>query len=402
MHILFLHRTPIEGLPPAQNQVGILLERGHSVSVLQEYPMDSRHGAGLLPTAVARHYVHGTELSNSSFAGRVARFVRFHSQTRKLLREINPDIVVTGDAEAAAAVGNLPRRLGCMLFWHFHELPERQTSGTQHWANRYVWQHAIVPHGIVFPDLGRAEIFAQDARIPAQSIMVVPNCPRLLRDMPKPSLREYLGDRLPPDSQAVLYHGAVGKSHGLETAIRSFPKWPPRARLVLKGPVAQSYVAVLKGLAQAAGGDDRLLIVDPGWQSVDEHFAFIAGADIGWTALEPTRPCWRHAAFASNKRFECMALGIPQVTDNNPRVPELVEKTGCGICVDPASSEAAAAAICRLLDKPSLREEMGAKARQQHLVFYHYERQYQPLLNYLEASVLARRQHWDQELCAAL
>src|ERR1019366_1592096 len=247
---------------------------------------------------------------------------------------------------------------------------------------------------ISFPDLGRAEIFARDAGVPARSIVIVPNCPRLIPSLPKSALREQLRSRLPGNARVVLYHGAMGASHGLETAIRSIPKWPREAVLVAKGPVAEPYATQLRSLAAANGVGNRLLIMDPGWQSVADHFAFIAGADIGWTTLEPTRPCWCHAAFASNKRFECMALGIPQVTDKNPRVPELVEKTGCGLCIDPSSSEAAAAAIHQLLDSPSLRANMGAAARQLHLKQYHYEQQLEPLLAALEALMDARARRW--------
>jgi glycosyltransferase involved in cell wall biosynthesis len=182
----------------------------------------------------------------------------------------------------------------------------------------------------------------------------------------------------------VLYHGAIGASHGLETAIRSLPKWPSNSVLVAKGPVSESYSSELKRLAEANNVRDRVVIFDPGWQSIAEHYAFLAGADIGWTTLEPTRPCWQHAAFASNKRFECMALGIPQVTDSNPRVPELVEGNGAGICIDPSSPDAAAEAISRLLGSDALRRNMGHAARQLHLETYNYERQFAPWLAALD------------------
>src|ERR1017187_7285075 len=239
-HILFLHRTPIEGLPPALNQANICLERGHTVTVLQEYCMKSRAGANLLPSAVKRCYVQPVELARAGFMARVARVLHFLRETRRLLREINPDVVLVSDSEAAAAVGDLPRRLGCVLVWHFHELPERDTNwGTQRWANNYVWRKTSVPHLISFPDLGRAEIFARDAGVPARSIVIVPNCPRLIPNLPKSALREQLRSRLPGNARVVLYHGAMGASHGLETAIRSIPKWPREAVLVAKGPVAE-------------------------------------------------------------------------------------------------------------------------------------------------------------------
>ncbi len=391
LNVLFLHRTPVEGLPPVQNQISILVERGHAVTVFQEHSMESRVGAELLPSTVSRSYASEETHRITGRLMKIPRFLRFRRKIRSQVERLLPNVVIVGDPEAAFAVGDLPQRLGCLLVWDFHELPERQgSSGTQWWANNFVWRHGNLPQIIVFPDVGRAEIFARDAGLLASSIIVIPNCPRLIRTLPKPMLRKKLAEHLPNNVPIVLYHGAIGTSHGLEAAIRSIPKWPSEAVLVAKGPVANHYAMKLKGLAKAARVEDRLLIFDPGWQSNADHFAFIAGADIGWTALEPTRPCWHHAAFASNKRFECMALAIPQVTDNNPRVPELVEATGCGLCIEPNSSEAAATAVGRLLESPELRSDMGNAARSLHLKKYHYEQQFEPLLILLESLSNAR------------
>ena len=92
----------------------------------------------------------------------------------------------------------------------------------------------------------------------------------------------------------------------------------------------------------------------------------MAGADVGWTVLEPNNDNWKYGSAACSKRYECMALGVPQVADRLPLVPELIEAGGCGLCVPHDSAEAAAAAVNRLLGDEALRRQMGDRGRQLH------------------------------------
>ena len=125
------------------------------------------------------------------------------------------------------------------------------------------------------------------------------------------------------------------------------------------------------------------MFLNPGFQSTPEHYRAVAGADVGWTVLEPNNDNWKYGSAACNKRYECMALAIPQVADRLPLVPELIEAGGCGLCIPHDSAEDAAAAVNRLLGDTTLRRQMGERGRQLHLGQYNYDHQFQHVVDFI-------------------
>ena len=98
------------------------------------------------------------------------------------MRRLRPDAVIGYAPEACHPLGDLPRRLGALLLWHMHELPEEIPGwGFTALANRYVLRHARLPDRLTIPDKGRADELARRAGIKAESIGLVQNCPRPVR-----------------------------------------------------------------------------------------------------------------------------------------------------------------------------------------------------------------------------
>jgi glycosyltransferase involved in cell wall biosynthesis len=81
------------------------------------------------------------------------------------------------------------------------------------------------------------------------------------------------------------------------------------------------------------------------------------------------------------KLFEYMAAGLPVIVSNFSLWKEIVEKNGCGICVDPLKPEEIAKAIIYLMDRPWLRKEMGEKGRRAVLEMYNWENEGTKLLD---------------------
>ena len=265
--------------------------------------------------------------------GPLGRFLSgfiFRRNTRLLVRRLRPDVVICYAPEGAHPLGDLPHKMGALLLWHMHELPEVMSGwGFTARANRYVLRHARLPDRLTIPDKGRAEELANRASIKAESIGLVQNCPRPVSEVPQPSLRELLKGRIPEQARIVLYHGAVGPDHGLELAVRSLPRWLKDAYFVMKGRVKPAFQQRVEALARSLGVQERVVFLNPGFQSTPEHYRAVAGADVGWTVLEPNNDNWKYGSAACNKRYECMALAIPQVADRLPLVPELIEAGGC-------------------------------------------------------------------------
>ncbi len=64
-----------------------------------------------------------------------------------------------------------------------------------------------------------------------------------------------------------------------------------------------------------------------------------------------------------NKLFEYMEAGLPVIASDFPLWKEIVEKNGCGICVNPSKPEEIADAINRIFSSPKWAEEMGKNGR---------------------------------------
>ena len=382
--ILLVLRTGAELFPPTLNQIAILSENGFHVSLVDGGPQ---------PLDTSRHSLPpGVEHTRIPSASRTAPFIRrilavchYVRTVRRMLRRISPDLVIAYDAEACWAVGRTTKSLRVPLVWHFHELPEPQEEGvTVHIANRWVLANASLPDLIVFPDRGRADYFRSKAKGDTADIRIAANCPRPLGAIPTSHAATDFRESLPHGAFVLLYHGAIGKDHGFETAIASIPKWPSNAVFVLKGHGSRDYAKHLRTLARRHHVEDRLFMPDFGFQSYADHCSVIASADAGWTVLEPTCNNWKYSATASNKRFECMALGLPQISDRNPGVPELVENNGCGICVDYHNQDSIAAAVNGLRESNHLREGMAERGRAAHRATFNYDSQFAPVLERIE------------------
>lgn len=69
------------------------------------------------------------------------------------------------------------------------------------------------------------------------------------------------------------------------------------------------------------------------------------------------------ATASPNKLFDAFAAGVPTVQTTQGWIKDLFNAERCGITVPPNDPKAMAAAICRLVDDPALRSEMGRNAR---------------------------------------
>lgn len=377
--VLFVLRPPVETYPPTLNQLEILDAHGISVAVAQApwngFCSQPVHGA-------SARYTLGPAIGKTVLQ-RAFGMVLYSLAIRRLLQKLKPKIVVTFDAEACMAAGALPRRLSSKLIWHFHELPEPQSQGiTVKLANRFVWHNAKLPDLTVFPDPGRAKVYADQCVTCPTNIKIVANCPRPMKSVPPSTLHNQLMGKLPTGSRVVLYHGAIGPNHALEVAIGSMPFWPDNWFLVAKGSCTNTYRTTLIHLAKKMGVKERVIMFDPGFQSYHDHLACVAGADIAWTVLEPTCQNWEYSAYASNKRFEAIALGIPQITNSGPSMDELFAKNGCGICIsmeDPNTNHV----ISRFIEHVSASHELSAACRAMHLNEFNYDHQYRLVLAHI-------------------
>ena len=234
---------------------------------------------------------------------------------------------------------------------------------------------------VVVPDLHRAKHVKEVAGLKSMPLVVM-NCPLRMEALPESRLLPFLARKGFTSNRIVHYQGSIGNGHGLENIILSMIHWPEDALFVIVGRANPDYLEKLKKIAQEVGVLERVVFV--GRVPYNEVLSYAMGATIGVTLLKADYPNWKWSAGASNKRFEYLALGIPQVTNDAPGIKELFEDTGVAVRADYNDSDDIGRKICLYLNNDRLCRNVGDKARALHLNKYNYEHQFRPVLEWIE------------------
>lgn len=386
LDVLAVIVAPLEMYPPSVNQVALLAEAGLRVGIVETFHPErpAVAFAGNHPVERLRTFRH-TLTYKEPFPPLPVRLWNRHRLRRLLaaaLRARRPRVVIAYDDVAVLEVARgLPRRDRPRTVCHFHELSwYRPGDGwTARRAYGFSRRFARQADLVVVADPHRARHFAEQAGLSVEPA-VVRNCPRRLDTLPRPRLREALAPLGLAEHAVVYFQGIIGPDRGLETVIRSMAGWPPNAAFVLVGPVPDAYRAQLLAEARGVGAEGRVAFL--GGRPHEALPALAAGADVA-VALFPARTedlNFLYLAGASNKRYEYMSLGLPQVTNVGPGMHEVIEEPGAGVLVEPDDAGAVGQAVRGLLDDADRRRAMGARARRAHLEQFHYERQFQPVL----------------------
>jgi glycosyltransferase involved in cell wall biosynthesis len=80
--------------------------------------------------------------------------------------------------------------------------------------------------------------------------------------------------------------------------------------------------------------------------------------------------------------FEYMSAELPVIASDFPLWREIIDGAGAGLCVDPESPEAIAAAIRRLADDHGLVEKLGKSGRAAILSKYNWPVEAQKLIKF--------------------
>ncbi|OOF59116.1 glycosyl transferase [Rodentibacter pneumotropicus] len=123
-----------------------------------------------------------------------------------------------------------------------------------------------------------------------------------------------------------------------------------------------------------------------GWQSVDY---------IGWQNREGVKDIYRQS-FAGLvtlhpilnyldslpvKMFEYMNAGVAVIASDFPLWKEIIEGSGCGICVNPLNPEEIANAINYLKEHPNITKSMGKNGKRAVLEKYNWQREEEKLIS---------------------
>jgi glycosyltransferase involved in cell wall biosynthesis len=384
---LLAQQAPIEGYPPVLNQIQLLAALG-DLAVLDLSAASSAYEPST-PTHVRR-----IRISARQTGGRLRRLAHNAaartSFALRLIRECTraPDVAIAYDVDAVnLTLSPLVRRLlgGSIKIAHLHEITEPADHWTprQHVAVRTLHRRLCHADLVIVPDWHRGQILARQARLPREPHVVM-NCPVRVELLPESKLLPWVNSHGLPTHRIVQYQGSVGEHHGLEATLRSMPLWPADSVFAIVGDGPSSFAERLKALATHLGVADRVLFA--GRVRYADVLSFAVGARVGVSMLEGADgaiPNWWWSAGASNKRFEYMATGVPQITNNGPGIQQVFVKAGAAVTADPLDPGAIARAVVTLMTNDEQWSVASVSGRRAHLEVYNYEHQLQPVLEWL-------------------
>lgn len=127
----------------------------------------------------------------------------------------------------------------------------------------------------------------------------------------------------------------------------------------------------------------------PGWSRVDyaglvRREEIVAGLRDAQVGIVLDHPISNYVEGYSTKMFEYMACGLPVVCSDFRLWQEIVGEADCGITVNPFDTDAAAAALQRLLSDPEEAARMGENGRQAILTRYNWDVEFAKLTELYE------------------
>ena len=294
----------------------------------------------------------------------VGRLARMRQQPRAALvavRALQPKLVHVHDPELLPLAVALARD-GVKVVYDAHEDVPRQIL-TKQWIPR-LWRKPLSAAFECYENRQVAQLAAVCAATPhiaerfarvAQRSVNVSNFP-FLAELAPPA------EPLPRD-RAVCYVGGLMRTRGLLQMVRAVAQ-VPGVRLLLCGSFEDAAF-------------EAALRAEPGWAHVnylgqvgrDTVREVLARSSAGLVTLLPM-PSYVDAL--PIKMFEYMSAELPVIASDFPLWRDIVERSGCGLCVDPADPAAVAAAIRAFVDHPGRVRTAGRAGRTAVLNAYHW------------------------------
>jgi glycosyltransferase involved in cell wall biosynthesis len=224
---------------------------------------------------------------------------------------------------------------------------------------------------VVTPEENRSRIYLEEfgaKRLP----LTVRNCPPYRPPIEGGRLRDELGRRGIAFSSIVLYQGLVDSMRCIEEMAEASRRFDEGVVLVIIGGGHERWADPATALAAY----ERIVVLRR--VPYEDLPPYTASADIG--ILLYRNDCRNNYYCAPNKVFEYMMMGLPLIAANYPGMLPLVEDEGVGVCVDPESPAAIAAAVNRLAGDPHGRARMKANGLRLSRERYNWEAESGPLL----------------------
>lgn len=373
---LLISPAPLDGYPPVQNQARILADRGYRVSVLTTPKVGSEHIDFKYP-GVSVTCISAAGAGRMKAAKRLSLFCTNIWRWRSQLRG-KDGIEIVYEPLGFFYSDITPAKPRVRLA-HLHENLSRMDSV---WLERRLQDTLRRYQFVSVADRRRGEELQKQLDL-ATPPFVIPNYPLVAEEDQRPAPRRQ------DAGFEVIYAGSVGTHQCLDLIVRSVPLWPAGSRLAIVGNDESAIGQALKRLAGDLGVADRVKF--EGWVPYERIVERLSQADLAISMYSKEFSNTLDSLGASNKRYIYMKAGLPQIGDNIPGVPELLEGRGVGLCVREDSPEAIGALVRRYVEDPDRCRREGELARSLVDLEFNYENAFEPVLDEIERTFRSKR-----------
>lgn len=357
-HFILVSPGPVDGYPPVQYQARLLAQIGHKVTlVTTSLMLDATPPNFTCPGVTVR--------SVSAEGRRSARILRFARALWAARWSVPRNAIEIAYDPIGLFYSDLVPRRPHRRVAHFHELLQHKDTFLERRLKQSIHRYDVV----VVADSERAEITQHELG------MITP--PLVLENYPLRSENQSVKPKSPGTKFEVVYCGSLGFNQKLDQVIRSIPRWPDNADLALIGNDMTPTARRLRTLAEELDIAHRVQFL--GWMDTTDAEDRMAKANLGSAMLAYGSEQLRTALGASNKRYQYMKAGIPQIGDANSGVPNLL--VGIGACVANHTPEEIAALVTTYAADPARCAREGAQAFELHQAEFNYERVFQRFLD---------------------
>lgn len=200
--------------------------------------------------------------------------------------------------------------------------------------------------------------------------LVVMNCPRYKKYLPKNLFREELG--IPRDANIFLYQGEFTKpkSKSVEIIAEAFNRLEEKNNAVIIFLGYGKYFDELKSRLRG------LHVYFKNAVSIDEYMDYVCSADFGIHVLDNT--CLNHEYALPNKVFEYIAAGLPLIVSNLLEMRKLVTENKIGLVLKNNSPYSLEEALKKMVsvDRGKFKQNLRKAAKT-----YTWENQEKALIN---------------------
>jgi glycosyltransferase involved in cell wall biosynthesis len=215
---------------------------------------------------------------------------------------------------------------------------------------RRILQKAAALHAITDEEIKHIRAFRVN-----NEILMIPNGinPEEFRVLPTCQELERFYPRL-AGKQVVLFLGRLHPIKGLDILARAFGKVARERNnlcLLVVGPDSDGYQAKVVKILEAEGILNKVIFT--GMLTGREKLMALGGADI---CVIPS-----YSEVRSIVALEAMASALPVIITRQCHFPEVAE-AGAGLVIEPEVNQLAAA-LEKVLNEPTLRQEMGSNGR---------------------------------------